>query len=73
MKIIKIAKITLICDKLNVHKYSSIYKAFGSATARNLATKLDIHHTPKHGSWLNIAENELSALTRAVPRLLNFR
>jgi hypothetical protein len=52
------------CDQLNIHRVASLYKAFPPATARRLATRLDIHHTPKHGSWLNIAENELSALTR---------
>ena len=57
-------QVTLICDQLNVHTYCSLYKAFEPATARDLVKKLDIHHTPKHGSWLNIAEIELSALTR---------
>ena len=56
--------ITLVCDQLNTHKYSSLYKAFEPSTARSLAKRVQIHHTPKHGSWLNIAENELSALSR---------
>lgn len=42
-------KVILVCDRLNTHKYSSLYKEFEPATARNLVTKLDIHHTPKHG------------------------
>ena len=57
-------KIKLICDQLNTQKISSLYQAFEPATARYLANKLEINHTPKHGSWLNIAENELSVLTR---------
>lgn len=57
-------KVILVCDQLNIHKLASLYEAFAPATARRLVERLDIHHTPKHGSWLNIAENELSALTR---------
>ena len=57
-------KVILVCDQLNTHKMASFYKAFAPAIARRLAERLEIHHTPKHGSWLNIAENELSALTR---------
>jgi hypothetical protein len=57
-------KVILVCDQLNTHKVASLYEAFEPATARRLAERLAIHHTPKHGSWLNIAENELSALTR---------
>ena len=57
-------KVILVCDQLNTHKVASLYKAFKPTTARRLAERLEIHHTPKHGSWLNIAENELSALTR---------
>lgn len=56
--------VILVCDQLNIHRVASLYKAFPPAMARCLAKRLDIHHTPKHGSWLNIAENELSALTR---------
>jgi hypothetical protein len=56
--------IILLCDQLNIHKLASLYEAFPPATARRLFERLEIHHTPKHGSWLNIAENELSALTR---------
>ncbi|MEB3267326.1 MAG: IS630 family transposase [Leptolyngbya sp.] len=57
-------KVLLVCDQLNTHHLASLYKAFPPATARRLADRLEIHYTPKHGSWLNIAENELSALTR---------
>ncbi len=57
-------QVILVCDQLNIHKVASLYEAFPPATARCLAKQLEIHHTPKHGSWLNIAENELSALTR---------
>jgi hypothetical protein len=57
-------KIKLVMDNLNTHSISSLYEAFSPEIARNLARRLEIHHTPKHGSWLNIAEIELSALTR---------
>jgi DDE superfamily endonuclease len=49
---------------LNTHKIAALYQAFPPAVARSLAERLEIHFTPKHGSWLNIAENELSAMTR---------
>ena len=51
-------------DNLNTHSIGSLYEAFGPEKAFALAQRLEIHHTPKHGSWLNIAEIELSALTR---------
>lgn len=54
----------LVMDNLNTHSIGSLYEAFPPAEARRLARRLEVHHTPKHGSWLNIAENELSALTR---------
>ena len=57
-------KIRLVMDNLNTHKISSLYEAFPPETARRLAKRLEIHHTPKHGSWLNIAEIELSAMTK---------
>jgi len=57
-------KVILICDQLNTHKKGALYEAFEPAEARRLAQRLEIHHTPKHGSWLNVAEIELSALTR---------
>ncbi len=57
-------KVVLVMDNLNTHTLGSLYEAFEPARARALAQRLEIHHTPKHGSWLNIAEIELSALTR---------
>lgn len=57
-------KVILVCDNLNTHMASSFYKAFPPDHARRLLKRLEIHYTPKHGSWLNIAECELSALTR---------
>src|SRR5204862_1842263 len=57
-------KVVLVMDNLNTHSMGSLYEAFDPAKARALAERLEIHHTPKHGSWLNIAEIELSALTR---------
>jgi hypothetical protein len=59
-----IEKVVLVMDNLNTHTIGSLYEAFEPAKARALAQRLEIHHTPKHGSWLNIAEIELSALTR---------
>ena len=56
-------KIVLVMDNLNTHARSSLYKAFEPAEAFRLSQKLEIHFTPKHGSWLDIAEIELSALT----------
>jgi len=55
-------RITLVMDNLNTHVGASLYKAFEPPAARRLLDKLDIHYTPKHGSWLNVAEIELSAL-----------
>jgi hypothetical protein len=57
------ARIRLVCDNLNTHGIGSLYEAFPPEQARGLAARLEIHYTPKHGSWLNIAEIELSALT----------
>ena len=57
-------KIRLVMDQLNTHKISSLYKAFPPAEAQRLAKRLEIHYTPKHGSWLNIAEIELSCMTK---------
>jgi DDE superfamily endonuclease len=57
-------RVVLVMDNLNTHTLGSLYEAFEPAKARALAERLEIHHTPKHGSWLNIAEIELSALTR---------
>ena len=57
-------RIVLVLDQLNTHSPGSLYAAFPPAEAKRLADKLEIHQTPKHGSWLNMAELELSALQR---------
>jgi len=57
-------KVILVCDNLNTHAPASLYKAFEPSVARRLLERLEIHYTPKHGSWLNIAEIELSVLTK---------
>ena len=56
--------VVLVMDNLNTHGIASLYEAFEPEEAFALAQRLEIHHTPRHGSWLNIAEIELSALTR---------
>lgn len=60
-------KIVLVMDQLNTHTAASLYEAFAPAEAKRIARRLEIHHTPKHGSWLNMAEIELSVLTRDLP------
>ena len=57
-------RIVLVMDNLNTHSPASLYEAFPPAEAKRLADKLEIHYTPKHGSWLNMAEIELSVLSR---------
>ena len=57
-------RVVLVMDNLNTHEVASLYKAFPAPEARALAERLEIHHTPKHGSWLNMAEIELSVLGR---------
>ena len=57
-------KVVLVMDNLNTHKPAALYEAFEPAVARALIEPLEIHHTPKHGSWLNMAEIELSVLSR---------
>jgi DDE superfamily endonuclease len=57
-------KVRVVCDNLNTHKVASLYEAFEPAEAHRLARRLELHYTPKHGSWLNIAEIELSVLTK---------
>ena len=59
-------KIVLVQDNLNTHTPASLYEAFPPAEAKRLADKLEIHYTPKHGSWLNMAEIELSAPLRVI-------
>jgi hypothetical protein len=58
------SKVILVMDNLNTHSTASLYAAFAPEEARRLADRLEIHHTPKHGSWLNIAEIELSVFKR---------
>jgi hypothetical protein len=60
----EVATLVLVMDNLNTHGIASLYEAFDPATARALASRLEIHYTPKHGSWLNMAETELSVLSR---------
>ena len=57
-------RITLVMDNLNTHRMSSLYEACPPAEARRLIAKIEVVHTPKHGSWLNMAECELSAMER---------
>ena len=57
-------KVILVCDNLNTHTKGAFYEAFDPERARQLVRRIEFRHTPKHGSWLNIAENELSSLTR---------
>lgn len=57
-------KLVLVMDNLNTHTLAALYEVFEPAEARRLVEKLELHYTPKHGSWLNMAEIELSVLTR---------
>lgn len=57
-------KVTLVCDNLNTHTKGAFYEVFEAEKARQLVRRIEFCYTPKHGSWLNIAENELSAMTR---------
>jgi hypothetical protein len=57
-------KVILVCDNLNTHTKGAFYEAFEPERARQLVRRIEFRHTPKHGSWLNIAENELSSVTR---------
>jgi hypothetical protein len=59
-----VPKVLLVTDNLNTHVISSLYEAFPATKARELAKRLEIHYTPKHGSWLNIAEIQISVLSR---------
>ncbi len=60
----KAKKVILVCDNLNTHTKGAFYEAFPPEEARRLVERIEFHFTPKHGSWLNIAENELSSMTR---------
>lgn len=57
-------KVTLVCDNLNTHTRGAFYETFDAVKARKLVRRIKFCYTPKHGSWLNIAENELSSMTR---------
>jgi hypothetical protein len=57
-------QVILICDNLNTHTKGAFYEAFEPEKARAIVRRLEFRHTPKHGSWLNVAENELSSMTR---------
>ena len=57
-------KVVLVCDNLITHRTASLYERYAPEVARSLIDRLEIHYTPKHGSWLNIAEIELSVLTK---------
>lgn len=57
-------KVILICDNLNTHTKGAFYEAFTPEKARDLVRRIEFRYTPKHGSWLNAAENELSSMTR---------
>jgi DDE superfamily endonuclease len=56
-------RVVLVCDNLNTHTGGALYEAFPAAEARRLWERLEFHNTPKHGSWLNMAETELSVLS----------
>ncbi len=60
-------RVVLVMDQLNTHSPASLYEAFAPEEAKRLTERLEIHHTPKHGSWLNMAEIELSAFERDLP------
>jgi hypothetical protein len=57
-------RVVLVMDNLNTHKPASLYESFEPEQARRIAERIEVHHTPKHGSWLNVAEIELSVLSR---------
>jgi hypothetical protein len=59
-----VEKIVLVMDNLNTHTVASLYKTYLPSEARRIAKRLEIHYTPKHGSWLNMAEIELNVMTR---------
>jgi hypothetical protein len=59
-----VEKIFLVMDNLNIHKPAPLYKRYPADEARRIIKRLEIHHTPKHGSWLDIAEIELNVMTR---------
>ena len=68
-----VERVVLVMDQLNTHSTASLYDTFPPEEARRLADRLEVHHTPKHGSWLNMAEIELSVLTRDLPQRVGDR
>jgi len=58
-----VEEVILVCDNLNTHTQGAFYEAFPADEARELVKRLEFRYTPKHGGWLNISENELSAMT----------
>jgi hypothetical protein len=66
-------RVVLVMDQLNTHSVASLYEAFPPHQAQRLAQRLEIHHTPKHGSWLNMAEIEWSVLARDLPERVGTR
>jgi hypothetical protein len=68
-----VAKVVLVMDQLNTHSPASLYETFPPEEAKRLADRLEVHHTPKHGSWLNMAEIEFSALARGLPERVGDR
>src|SRR4051794_18705714 len=66
-------RLVLVMDQLNTHSPASLYEIFPPERAKRLADRLEIHHTPKHGSWLNMAEIEFSALARGLPERVGAR
>ena len=66
-------RVVLVMDQLNTHSVASLYEAFPPGEARRIAARLEVHHTPKHGRWLNMAEIELSALARDLPERVGDR
>jgi hypothetical protein len=60
----EVDRLLLVMDQLNTHSLASLYEAFPPEAAKHLAERIELHHTPKHGSWLNMAEIEFSALAR---------
>src|SRR5262249_18733725 len=66
-------KVILVCDNLNTHTMGAFYEAFVPEVARELVRRIEFRYTPKHGSWLNVAENELSSLHRQCLRDRRFQ
>ncbi len=66
-------RVVLVMDQLNTHAIGSLYEAFAPDEAKRIADRLEVHHTPKHGSWLNMAEVELSAFGRDLPERVGDR